>query len=199
MRPSILLLVAVISFVACQKAAKVSPQKITSPVTAPTSNPVTTEIPDTLVTNAGVKIQIAKDSINTDETMLLFDKSANPGYDPIEDARYFAGGGKVSIASICADGTEMAISRLPYTPGKLIPLFVSAKTDGKYLLKISYEKSFPADKKVWLRDTYLKDSLDLRTGNYTFDLTRADTNTFGSNRFQLLIKTNNGQQSINLH
>ncbi|MFB9841011.1 hypothetical protein [Mucilaginibacter ginsenosidivorans] len=199
MKPFILLLIAVVPFVACKKAAKVSPQKITSPITVPTSNPITTEIPDTLATNAGVKIQIAKDSVNTDETMLLFYKSANPGYDPMEDARYFAGGGKVSIASICDDGTEMAISRLPYTPGKIIPLFVAAKTDGQYLLKISYEKSFPADKRVWLRDTYLKDSIDLRTGNYPFDLTKADTNTFGSSRFKLVIKTGNGQQSINLH
>lgn len=199
MRPFAMMLIVVVPFVACQKAAKVSPQKIISPITVPTSNPVTTEIPDTLATNAGVKIRIAKDSVNTDETMLLFDKSANPGYDPMEDARYFAGSGKVSIASICNDGTEMAISRLPYTPGKVIPLFVTAKTDGQYLLKISYEKSFPADKRVWLRDTYLKDSIDLRTGNYMFDLTKADTNTFGSSRFKLVIKSGSGQQSINLH
>ena len=200
MKPFTLLLLAVVPFAACQKAAKVSPQNITPPTTVPVSNPVTsTIVTDTLADNAGLKILIAKDSINTDETMLLFDKTANPGYDPMEDGRYFMGNGQVNIASICKDGTDMAISRLPYTPGKTIGLYIRTKIDGEYLLKISYEKDFPENKHVWLRDTYLKDSLDLRKGNYIFNVAKADTNTFGSKRFQLVNKARDEQQTVTTH
>jgi len=34
----------------------------------------------------------------------------------------------------------------------------------------------------------LKDSLDLRTGNYHFNVDQADTNSFGKKRFQIVVR-----------
>jgi hypothetical protein len=72
------------------------------------------------------------------------------------------------------------------------------KTSGTYLLKISYERSIPADVEIWIKDTYLRDSVDVRTGNYNFNIDKADTNSFGGKRFRLVLK-NADQQTTAGH
>jgi hypothetical protein len=43
---------------------------------------------------------------------------------------------------------------------------------------------------LWLIDGYKKDSLELRYNNtYAFNIIKADTNSFGANRFKLAIRT----------
>jgi hypothetical protein len=105
-----------------------------------------------------------------------------------EDAVYFAGNGQVSLASVSKDGEDLSINGLPYTPCMSIGLDIHAKTSGSYLLKISYEKEIPADIEIWIKDTYLRDSVNVRTGNYSFNIDKADTNSFGGERFRLILK-----------
>ncbi len=120
--------------------------------------------------------------------MFLFKKAANPNFDPAVDAQYLPGYGQVSLASISSDGTDLAINSLPYSPDKPIKLDVHAKNDGTYFFKISYERTIPANVQIWLKDAYTKDSLNVRTGNYQFKVLKADTNSYGNKRFQLVLR-----------
>src|SRR3569833_3034771 len=72
---------------------------------------------DTIPDNAELKVKLAKDSSNVDETMFMFDHTASTNYQSSNDALYFPGFGQVSLSSISADGRNMAIYVLPYKPG----------------------------------------------------------------------------------
>jgi hypothetical protein len=143
---------------------------------------------DTIANNAMLRIKLCKDSVNTDETALMFKSSASINYINNEDAEYLHGFGQVSLATISGDGKDLAINSLPYTPGMSIKLDVEAKTDGAYLLKVSYESNIPQSIQVWIRDNYMKDSVDVCKGNYLFNVVKADSTTFGKKRFSVVLK-----------
>ncbi|MDB5135416.1 MAG: hypothetical protein JWP37_2019 [Mucilaginibacter sp.] len=187
MKTSILLLLTLFSLLACQKESKIQP-KVTPITTTTTTTVVATTKADTIPDKAAFKIQLFKDTINNDETMFVFNKAAKPGYDANEDAIYFPGNGLESLASIAIDGTDLAISDLPYAPGMSIGLDVKTKADGKFSLIMSYQNKIPANIQIWLKDAYLKDSVNVRTTNYNFNVIKADTNSFGSKRFKLIFK-----------
>ena len=178
-----LLSVVLFSLAACNKAENILP-KLSMKVTKNIVLPKIDTIPD----NAMLKIKLCKDSVNTDETTLIFNHSASTRFSYDDDALYFTGFGQVSMASISTDGKDMAIYSLPYTPGMSIGLDARTKTDGAYLLKISYENKMPSNIQVWLKDNYLKDSVDVCKGNYNFNVAKADTNSFGKRRFKLTFK-----------
>ncbi len=131
---------------------------------------------------------LVKDNANYDETMVVFNKTAKAAYDVMEDAPYFAGMGAESLSSISGDGHDLAINHLPFTPGMTIGVDMDVKSDGPYSLKLSFQKNIPANIQVWVRDTYLKDSVNVSTTNYNFSVAKADANSFGNKRFKLVIK-----------
>jgi hypothetical protein len=98
------------------------------------------------------------------------------------------GFGDLSLASMSNDGKKLSINGLPYTQGMSIGLDVEAKDDGAYSLQVSYENKMPANIQIWVKDTYLKDSVNVCKANYNFTVSKADTNSFGSKRFKLIIK-----------
>jgi hypothetical protein len=56
---------------------------------------------------------------------------------------------------------------------------------------MSEVKGIPQLYDIWLMDTYKKDSLDMRNNTtYAFNLIKADTTTYGTNRFRLVIRKN---------
>jgi hypothetical protein len=183
MKKLILLSSILFSLAACQKeeaiAPKASPASSTASVTSKKDS-----IPD----DAALKVKLIKDSTNYDETALVFDHLATLNYSDSNDAPYFIGFGLVSLTSVSKDGRDLAIYRLPYSSGMSIGLNVNTKADGAYQLSISYEKNIPANIQVWIKDTYLKDSLNVCTKNYHFNVTKADTNSFGSKRFKLILR-----------
>jgi len=136
-----------------------------------------------------IRIQMRMDSINTDDMVLNFRDDAKAAYDFQEDAPYRIGNGKVSMASISADNVALAINKLPFViKGQTIGLKVGALADGTYSLNLKDIKGIPHLFAVWVRDNYLKDSTNLSKGPYTFSIAKADTNSFGSKRFVLVIK-----------
>lgn len=183
MKTSILLLIPLFAFAACQKAALVLPD----------ATPVTTSaaIHDTIPDDAVFMIQLVKDSLNYDETMFVFNQTSDMAFEQGEDAAYFQGEGEESLASLSDDGHALAINHLPYKPAMSVKLYLNTKTDGTYFLKMGYEKKIPANIEVWVKDTYLKDSVNVSKGAYNFAVSKADTNSFGSNRFRLIIKSSN--------
>jgi hypothetical protein len=86
----------------------------------------------------------------------------------------------------------LAINKLPLPKlnKTVIPLNVTASAYGTYKLNMTELKGIPQLYEVWLMDNYNKDSLDMRHNTtYAFDMT-TDTNSYGSNRFQLVIRQN---------
>ena len=138
-----------------------------------------------------LRLQLAKDSVNTDETYIGFDPAAQTQYVINEDALYMQGMSDVSFSSISSDNVPLAINRLPYPKQqpRIINLKVMAAADGLYTLNMTQLIAIPTLYKVWLMDAYKKDSLDMRQNRtYAFDVALADTNSFGSKRFSLVIR-----------
>jgi len=140
-----------------------------------------------------MRLQLFKDAINTDDTYIGFNPSYKTQYSAIEDAPYFQGFGQVSLCSFSSDNVPLAINKLPL-PGVqslTINLKISAKESGMYSLNMIDMLAIPQLFEVWLMDAYKKDSLDMRANKtYTFNLTEADTNSYGSKRFSLVIRQN---------
>jgi len=171
---------------ACQKEAQVLPEIVTAkpaPVVI-ASQPTAPTMPD----GAAFNIQLAKDEINTDDSAIVFDKTASATYSLAEDAPYFWGNGQVNLATISGDGKDLAINTLPYTSGMSIGLDMKTKTDGAYSFKIDYQKNLPANLQIWLKDAYLKDSVDVLVQPYKFNVAKSEVSSYGDARFTLKIK-----------
>ncbi len=139
-----------------------------------------------------LRLQLNKDSVNTDNLLLRFDNSAGTAFDPNRDARYLSGFGQVSLSSFSSDKISLAINvqPLPKTSAR-IGLKLNANTDGIYSLNMKDLVGVPQLFDIWLMDAYTKDSLDMRHNTtYSFNVLLKDTNTFGSDRFSLIIRQN---------
>ena len=81
----------------------------------------------------------------------------------------------------------------PGNTGKIVKLCVNVSAGGTYTLKRTDLKSVPDLYDIWLMDKYKKDSLDIKHNTtYVFDVNLADTNTFGNNRFTVVIRPDAG-------
>jgi len=139
-----------------------------------------------------LRLQIALDTVNTDDIYIGFNSSATTQFVDEEDAPFKPGNGKVHLASFSSDNVPLAINRLPLpTVGQtVIPLKVGAYNYGTYKLNMTELEAIPEIYEVWLMDRFNKDSLDMRhNSTYAFDMT-PDTNSYGANRFQLVIRQN---------
>ena len=135
-------------------------------------------------------LELIKDSVNKDGIILSLSKTASANYSMNEDAAYKTGNGSVSLASRSADGIALAINATPY-PAKAqpIPLTVGAAADGTYMFNMDELKHIPDVYDIWLKDAYGKDSLDIRHNPaYSFSILKSDTNSYGANRFSLVIR-----------
>ena len=137
-----------------------------------------------------LRLQLTKDSINSDNILLAFDPAAKTAYVGGEDAPTLQGFGVVSLSSLSSNGIPLAINSLPLTnQGLKIGLKVYARNDGIYSLDMKTVKNIPAMYDIWLIDNYKKDSLQYRTySRYNFNVITADTASFGSHRFKLVIR-----------
>ena len=179
----LLLPLSLFSLAACQKEAKVILPDVPAGSVA-----IVAASQDTIPDKACFKIKLIKDSMNYDETAIVFDHTASTIYNSTWDAIYFTGFGKESLSSLSSDGRELAINRLPYSPGMSIYLDMHAKANGNLFLETSYENNIPANIHIWLTDTFLKDSVEIGVANYNFSVSKADTNSMGGKRFKLTLK-----------
>ena len=138
--------------------------------------------------------QLAKDSINADESMIRFDNEATTLFDPMNDARYKFGTGVVSLSTLSSDNMALAINRVPLPKNKqtlAIPLAVGASANGSYQLILKTISQLPQLYDVWLMDKFAKDSTNMRTTpNYSFAITTTDSTSFGYGRFLVAIREN---------
>jgi hypothetical protein len=173
-------------FSACQKDPLNTATALASG-TPPTGSALVIKT-DTLPDLAFFKLKMVKDSSNYDETVIVFNHLATANYDPQIDAEYFSGFGAESFFSISGDGVALAINRLPYKNGLTIRLGVQSKKDGLYQLKISDQKALPQDLQIWLKDARMKDSINLCSAPYSFQVNKIDTTSYGKNRFTLCLR-----------
>ena len=185
MKTSILFIFTIILLASCKKDIEIIPK---APKLNVSGSTVAVVNADTIPDHAAFKIKLVKDDINSDETMIIFNKASKTTYSASEDALYLQGFGQEGLSSISSDGRDLVFNNLPYTPGMSIRLNVRAQADGPFSFQLSYQTKVPANTQIWLKDNYKKDSVDVRTVNYKFNVTKADTNSFGQNRFKLIIK-----------
>jgi hypothetical protein len=139
-----------------------------------------------------LRLQLAMDSVNTDDILVRFNSSATPNFDPAVDAAYKTGFGPVSLSSLSSDKIPLAINTLPLPKTtQSIGLTITANADGVYYLTMKQLTGIPELYDIWLMDRYKKDSLDMRHNHtYAFKIAKSDTNSYGSNRFALVIRQN---------
>jgi hypothetical protein len=138
-----------------------------------------------------LRLELAADSINKEETIVKFDNSAKNGFVFDEDSQYMPGSGGVSLSSISPDTVSLAINAVPFPKlnQTAVKLNVNALADGTYTLNMTELKEVPQLFQIWLKDAFNKDSLDMKHNpSYSFNITKSDTNTYGSNRFKLIIR-----------
>jgi hypothetical protein len=137
-----------------------------------------------------LSLQLARDAVNTDETIIAFKPGANTAYVKNEDALYVQGNGMVSLSSLSSDNVALSINTLPLPkPSLTIGLAVSAQTDGIYKLKKIGLKALPKIFEVWLMDNYTSDSLDFRNNStYAFDIYTSDPASYGNQRFSIVVR-----------
>ena len=99
----------------------------------------------------------------------------------------------MTLASHTNDKVDVAIKSipLPHLQAESFALNVNANATGIYKLTLRDIVAIPRLYDVWLMDNYKKDSLDMRQNiTYQFYLDRADTSSYGSNRFTVVIRQN---------
>jgi hypothetical protein len=146
------------------------------------------------VVDQHLRLQLAKDSINKDETILIFNNAASTDYVQSEDALYLTGAGILNLSNTSTNNKALAISQIPFPKQSqtqtIIPLNVSAANTGAYKFSLTEALNIPALFDVWLMDAYTRDSLDMKHNPvYNFNVS-ADTATAGAKRFTLVIRQN---------
>jgi hypothetical protein len=184
MKPALLTLVLIILFASCIKGVNNLPVAEKQPI----SPKVAAIQRDTVPDGGSFKIMIQKDSVQADETLIMFNHSASTMYINTQDAVYFPGYGIAGISSLSSDGVTCAIQELPYLEEYPIGLKINVRNNGIYILKLSYIDKIPQSIQLWLKDKYMNDSLDMRVGNYAFRVIKADTNTYGRGRFTVVLR-----------
>ncbi|WP_159440768.1 LamG-like jellyroll fold domain-containing protein [Mucilaginibacter sp. OK098] len=138
----------------------------------------------------GLYMKIEKDSVTYNYCGIYFRKdwSATFAEDDAKDMN--ATSGPAIISSLTSDNIRASVNHMPdYTKGVNVKLYANASADGQYKLKIEDIRNIDTLYDIYLIDHYKKDSLDIRRyGTYLFDISKADTSSFGASRFELSVR-----------
>jgi len=138
-----------------------------------------------------LRLKMSLDSIHHEETVINFDPKASTAFVINEDAPHRQGEGLIGFTSISSDNIPLGINMLPLAATQTIPLRTVATNDGLYNITLARLANLPALYEIWLKDAYMKDSLDIKDNpTYNFNITHADTSTYGNYRFTLVIRQN---------
>jgi len=173
------------------ETAKYALQQVTSPKLFMTSKNAMKNLA-VVATPQLLRLEMALDTVNKDNIMILFDSNSKPGYVFNEDALYKVGSGKVNLGSISTDNQVLAINRLPLHNELIIPLKVGSNAYSTYTLNLKDIQGVPQMYDIWLKDALTGDSVNMRSNpSYTFSIT-SDTGSYGAHRFTLIMRQNPG-------
>ena len=139
-----------------------------------------------------LRLQMALDTNDEEETVISFNDKAKTSYVFNEDAIYRQGSNKVSLSSLSSDNQKIAINTMPLnTKGVAVRINIGAAVNGTYSLSMNSVEGIPELYDIWLMDAYKKDSVDMRHNKtYLFDVVRTDTASYGAYRFKLIMRQN---------
>ncbi len=141
-----------------------------------------------------LRLKLSKDTLNYDDIIIGFNTTATFKYNGMEDAKYFPGiRALVGLSSFSEDSVKLAINNLPLPnqTQQVIRLNVDVAQSGAYTLQRMVMDAIPQIYEIWLRDDFKKDSTNIRENTtYAFDVNLADTASYGSNRFKIIIRQN---------
>jgi len=139
-----------------------------------------------------IHLKLLQDTTKADEIFISFKDNAQAKYVLNEDAAQIQGNGVASLASMSSDGVPLSINTLSLPAQSVsIPLNVNAVADGAYKLTMPEIESIPSIYGIWLMDAYKKDSVDFRNNPvYSFNISKSDAASYGSNRFTMVIRQN---------
>lgn len=143
-----------------------------------------------------LRIKLAKDSINTDESLIAFEPGAKNDYEPILDADRLTGIGNVAtLATYATQNTQMlAINHLHSIDSALrVKLYVNVSgVPGINTLTFSGLETLDPRYDVFLIDHYKKDSLQINLyGQYAFNIRADSAASYGDSRFELAFHKKN--------
>jgi hypothetical protein len=154
-----------------------------SAVSQQTSSPSTEPI---------LRLQMIKDSINTDDIVLAFNNNVSAAFENNKDAEDLgSNGAQIALSALSSDSVKTVIHHRPFPKKQqeVIPLTSDATTSGPYQLKVREFSNIPAIYEVWLKDNFTKDSLNIKQDNvYSYNIDKGTPATFGKNRFQLVLR-----------
>jgi trimeric autotransporter adhesin len=141
-----------------------------------------------------LRLRLTIDTLNYDDIVIGFNSNASAKYNGLEDAEYLPGiNAMEGLSSISSDSIALAINYLPLPKQspQVIKLDVEGRISGRYKFQKTALDAIPQIYEIWLMDNYKKDSLDIRNNStYAFNLDLTDTNSYGKNRFRLVIRQN---------
>ena len=143
--------------------------------------------------NSYLRLKMITDTVNFADMVIGFNPNSTTQFNGAEDSHLFAGVGNLeSVSAISTDSIHASEKWVPLpksTASLVIPLGVSAAASGQYTLQRTDLKAIPSLYDIWLMDAYKKDSLDIKNNtNYVFDIDLADTTSFGTNRFKVVVR-----------
>jgi endo-1,4-beta-xylanase len=158
------------------------------------SHKVITAVPNTKYFGTSVDklIRIGlKSTANSllDEVVIRFNSNGNPNYDTVWDAISFSNGNQ-TLATLKGN-TSLAIATYPdYSQSDTARLRIHSTTTGSFSLAFSDFEGLDSTVSINLKDKYLSIIQNIRTNPiYNFNIT-SDTNSIGSNRFEVVFLGN---------
>jgi hypothetical protein len=142
-------------------------------------------------TSGQFTIKVIKDSITSDEAGFKYLTEATAGYDRYDIKKLK--GSTVDISSIGNDGSFLSMNCKPFNGhSDTILLSLGFANSGEYTMKFGEVDAMGIGSEfgVYLVDEFKQQITDLRnTSTYTFTVDKNDANSFGNNRFKLVVGT----------
>lgn len=138
-----------------------------------------------------LRISLAKNSANSDETVIRFMDNKSDEFNDNDDVRKFVNA-EVNISSNFGLDKYAAVNYLNTLSLKssVVKLSAWVNQNGTYKLKFSGVNSFPSAQHLVLKDKFLNTTTDLRSiSEYQFSITD-DTKTKDDNRFEIVFTNN---------
>jgi hypothetical protein len=138
-----------------------------------------------------ISLKLVQDSANYDLAHLRYLDTYKNEYDEMEDADDLNGPGQnVFFGAMTSDNHLVAIASQPLGQQKSsVFLSVNDNYSGTYSIEKINLAGIPDVYDIWLMDHFKNDSLDLRANSvYNFNLDKANPQTFGNSRFEVLIR-----------
>lgn len=142
-----------------------------------------------------LRVKLAKDSINTDETLIAFEPDAQNGYEPLDADRLTGIGNVATLATYAAQNTQMlSINHLHSIDSTTrVKLYVNMSGSPNIsTLTFSGLETLDQRYDVFLIDHYKNDSLQVNLyPQYAFNIRTDSILSYGASRFELVFHKKN--------